>query len=271
MQSSEPSQLENRVAIVTGGTVGIGKAVCRDLARRGAHVVVVGRNLSRARQVAGEIDALADGGVLAFRGDVRSESDMEEMAQAVVRKFGRIDILVASAGILRPRGNSLKTLVQMSLTEWSDVIDTNLKGVFLSNRAVLPEMIGRRCGHIINLSSTSGLKGHAFDTAYCASKFGVMGLTKSLADEVRGYGIKVHALLPGAVDTPIWEQNGPLRRPDFALPAERVAELVLHMLVDAPDTTVVSPIIEPFAKPPRAGWLNTPGDVNSAQMGDPAA
>ncbi len=271
MQSTSDVQLDGQVAVVTGGTAGIGKAVCLALAGQGANVVIVGRDGARLERTVLEIERQGRGSALGARGDVRDERDMENMAEAAVERFGRIDILIAAAGILRLGGSTLKTLVQMPLAEWDEVVDTNLKGVFLSNRAVLPIMIRQRGGHIINLSSTSGRKGYAFDTAYCASKFGVIGFTEAVAEEASEHDIKVHALLPGAIDTPMWDQNGPIGRPGFALPVERVAELVLHMLVDAPDTTVVSPVIEPFVKPPRDGWLNAPGDLNPAQMGDPAA
>jgi len=259
MQPTTELRLDDRVAVVTGGTVGIGRAVCLSLAELGAHLVVVGRDRARLEQTALEIEQKGRGETFAFRGDVCQEQDMEGLAAETTERFGRIDILIASAGILRAKGSSLKTLVQMSAAEWDDVLDTNLKGVFLSNRAVLPIMIRQRSGHIINLSSTSGRKGYAFDTAYCASKFGVIGLTEALAEEARMYGIKVQVLLPGAVDTPMWDQNGPIRRPEFALPVERVAEVLIHALAEAPDTTVISPVIEPFGKPAREGWLRGPG------------
>ena len=248
-------ELDEQIAVVTGGTVGIGRAVCEALARLGVSVVVVGRQRDRVERVTRELEAAGDHRILGVAGDVRSERDMERMARSALERFGRIDVLVASAGILRARGASLKTLWQMSPAEWDEVVDTNLRGVFLADRAVLPAMIGQRRGHIINVSSTSGRKGYAFDTAYCASKFGVIGLSESLAEEVRSYGVKVQVLLPGSIDTPMWDQNGPIRRPEFALPVERVAELITYLITAPADTVIVEPAIEPFGKPPRSGWL----------------
>ena len=145
---------------------------------------------------------------IGFALDVRNENDMELMARGAVERFGRIDALVASAGLLRA---GRPHLVQNTPTaEWDVVMDTNLRGVFLSNRAVLPVMTTQGYGVIINLSSTSGRRGLAYDAAYCASKFAVIGFSEALREEVRRHGVNVHVLLPGPVDTPIWKQNAPI-------------------------------------------------------------
>jgi NAD(P)-dependent dehydrogenase (short-subunit alcohol dehydrogenase family) len=170
--------------------------------------------------------------------DVRREEQMEEMARQTLSRFGRIDILVAGAGILRLKGTSPKPLVELSLEEWDAVVDTNLRGTFLSNRAVLPAMMAQRKGQIVNISSTYGRQGRAYDSAYCASKFGIVGLSEALAEEVRQYHVKVHLVMPDAVDTPLWEQNGPIPRPPNALPAERVADLI-NFLLTLPDDTIL--------------------------------
>lgn len=180
---------------------------------------------------------------------------MEQMAASTRERFGRIDILVAAAGILRAKGGHLRTLRQMSAAEWDEVLDTNLKGVFLANRAVLPAMIERRRGNILNISSTSGRKGLAYDSAYCASKFGVIGLSEALAEEMRQYGIRVQILLPGAISTGMWNQNGPLPRPGNILAPERVAELAVEMVALPDDTVLPMPVIEPFKMQLQTGWI----------------
>jgi NAD(P)-dependent dehydrogenase (short-subunit alcohol dehydrogenase family) len=154
--------------------------------------------------------------------------------------------LIVCAGILRKRGTPPKVLVDVSTDEWDDVIAINLKGVFLSNRAVLPTMIAQRSGTIINLSSVQGLQGRAYDGPYCASKFGVIGLSQAVADEVRTYGVKVQALMPAAVATPMWEQNLPAPMPGDAIPPERVADLIVFMLLQPEDTMIVGPVIAPL-------------------------
>jgi NAD(P)-dependent dehydrogenase (short-subunit alcohol dehydrogenase family) len=244
--------------MVTGATAGIGLPTCLALGRSGARIVALGRNPERvsetAKRIASETGAIA----LGIAADVRSAADVEHAVERVLARFGRIDILVACAGILRPNAaRTLQTLSRMSASDWDEVIDTNLKGVFLCNRSVLPAMIRQREGHIVNLSSTSGRKAYAFDSAYCASKFAVIGLSESVADEVRGFGVKVEALLPGAIDTGMWDQNGPFRRPDHALAPERVAECIVATLSLPRDTQLSNVRIEPTAKPGGPSILAT--------------
>lgn len=241
--------LAGNVAIVTGGTGGIGAATCREFAAAGAHVVVVDRSGQRVDEFLQELTATHGAGTgQQFVGmvlDVCLESDMEEMARATHERFGRIDFLVTCAGILRAPGSLPKPMAQVSAQEWDVVINVNLRGVFLSNRAVLTFMVAQRSGNIINVSSTSGRQGKAHDSAYCASKFGVIGLSESVAEEVRPYGIKVQTVLPDAVDTPLWDQNGPIK-PEHALAAERVGELIVYMAMLPADTLLVAPVIAPF-------------------------
>jgi NAD(P)-dependent dehydrogenase (short-subunit alcohol dehydrogenase family) len=248
-EANMPRSLQGKVAIVTGGAGGIGKATCHALAGKGANIIIVDRPGPTLDAFMCEFqERLAAGfyaDYLALGLDVTDEPDMEELARATLERFGRIDILVTCAGILRAPGALPKPLVRLSLAEWQVVIDINLKGVFISNRAVLPAMIKQREGIIINVSSTSGRHGRAHDAPYCASKFGVVGLSESLAEEVRPRGIKVQTIFPDAVDTPIWDQNGSIR-PEHALAPERVADLILYMASLPKDTLLVAPAIAPF-------------------------
>jgi 3-oxoacyl-[acyl-carrier protein] reductase len=254
-------RLSGHVAIVTGGSSGIGRATCVALAKEGANLVVVGRNPVHIRETVEEIQRQARilSAPLSLALDVRQERETDEIIRQTLNDFGRIDILVTCAGILRAKGGALKTLWQTSLEEWDEVLNINLKGAFFSNRAVLPTMIRQRKGHIINVSSTSGLRGLAFDSAYCASKFGVIGLSEALAGEVCQYGIKVQVVLPGAIDTPMWSQNGPLPRPREILSAERVADLIVLMLTLPEDTMLVSPVIVPFGVTRKPAWMGNSG------------
>jgi NAD(P)-dependent dehydrogenase (short-subunit alcohol dehydrogenase family) len=254
-----PGPLHDQVAIVTGGGGGIGRATCLALARGGARVVVVDVDPERLAATVEAVERLGGGrGTLGLPLDVSREPDMEEMARRALDTFGRIDILVACAGILRGRGvKAPRPLVQVTCEEWDSVIGVNLKGTFLSDRAVLPAMIRQRRGQILNVSSTSGRQGRAFDAVYCASKFGVVGLSESLAEEVRHYGIRVQVVLPDAVDTPLWQQNGPIGPPPDALTPERVADLLTYMLSLPEDAVLQGPVIAPFRGRRRRG--NRPG------------
>ncbi len=240
-------KLEGQIAIVSGGSSGIGRATCYALSREGASVVVVDINREAIQQTLDELNKAGKAqGFMGITADVRQENDMQEMVDKTLEAFGRIDILVHCAGILRGQGGTPKIMAQISTDEMNNVIDTNLKGTFLCNRAVLPTMIKQRSGKIINLSSTSGRKGRAFDSVYCASKFGVIGLSESLSEEVRQYGIKVQIVLPDAVDTPLWDQNSPIKAPDYSLPPERVADLIVYMLALPDDTIFENVVISPF-------------------------
>ncbi len=259
------NRLSGKVAIVTGGTGGIGKATCHALAALGSKIVIVDKSLQRIHAAEQELRTQWQADTLALALDVSSESDMQEMARLTVEHFGRIDILTTCAGILRAPGSLPKPMANVSVEEWDIVLDINLKGVFLSNRAVLPAMIAQRGGTIINVSSTSGRQGKAHDAPYCASKFGVMGLTESLAEEVRAYGIRVQSVLPDAVDTPLWEQNGPIK-PEHALAPERVGELIAFMAGLPEDTLIVAPVIAPFKGRRRRARTPTVAADTSAEL-----
>jgi NAD(P)-dependent dehydrogenase (short-subunit alcohol dehydrogenase family) len=270
--STQPRSLQGKVAIITGGAGGIGRATCRALAEQGGYIISVDRPGPALEAFQQEFEERVAAGVyaeyLTLGLDVTREADMEELVRTALERFGRVDILVTCAGILRAPGTLPKPMAQVSLREWQAIIDVNLKGVFLSNRAVLPAMLKQREGIIINVSSTSGRQGRAHDAPYCASKFVVVGLSEALAEEVRPRGIKVQAIFPDAVDTPLWEQNGPIK-PEHALASERVADLILYMVMLPADTLLVAPAIAPFRTrrrraPESAAGQEHPVTVESA-------
>jgi NAD(P)-dependent dehydrogenase (short-subunit alcohol dehydrogenase family) len=249
--SSEPpadnsaARLDGSVVIVTGSASGIGRATCERLVREGARLVVVDLDGLKTANVVERLTAEGAKEVLGLPLSVRSEEDMETMARRTLERFGRIDILIHCAGILRGKPSNPRMLAELSTEEWDDVVATNLRGTFLANRAVLAAMIKQRSGQILNISSTSGRQGFAFASAYSASKFGVIGLSESLADEVRTYGIKVQVLCPGAVSTPLWDQNVSIQAPEHALPPERVADLIAYLVTLPPDTVLQNVVVIP--------------------------
>ncbi|MBD2183264.1 SDR family oxidoreductase [Planktothrix sp. FACHB-1355] len=247
MESEIEGTLKDKVTIITGAGSGIGRACAKLLFSQRSKVVLVEFNPDSLKNVMAELEAIGDAeNILSLQMNVCRETDMNEMANQTLLRFGRIDNLIASAGILRISG-TLKTVVETSLEEWQAVIQTNLTGTFLSNRAVLPVMIAQKQGDIINISSVSGRQGRAFDAPYCASKFGIIGLSESIAEEVAAYGVRVQTILPDSVDTPLWDQNGvkSIKAP-VTIPAERVAELILYLLRLPKDAYLLNPVIAPF-------------------------
>jgi 3-oxoacyl-[acyl-carrier protein] reductase len=241
------ARLAGRVVAVTGGSGGIGRAVCEAAAREGAAaVVIVDIDADRVDQTTAALQVVNGGAaVLGLLLDVCHEADMAAMAREMLSRFGHIDALVACAGILRGRGFLPHPVMDVSLDEWNQVLDVNLTGTFLSNRAVLEAMITQRRGDIVNVSSTSGRSGRANDSAYCASKFGVIGFSEALAEEVRQFGVRVQTILPDAVDTPMWQQNGPIR-PERALDPALVADLIVYLITLPEDAVMPGPVIAPF-------------------------
>lgn len=262
-QAAAPDDpLRGQVVVVTGGTAGIGLELAIELARRGAAVAVVSRSRARVEEA---VAALGHGaGSVAPLGlalDVTRRDDMQRMAEAVLERHGRIDALVACAGVLRPASGRIALLRDTRAEDFDEVLAVNLKGTFLSNQAVLPAMMRQRRGQIVNVSSTSGLRGHAFDGAYCASKFAVLGLTEALAEEARPYGVRVQAALPGATESMIWDQNGPIPKPQHVLPTERLVRAILFLLALPLDTVVPRVAVAPQAPAELPAWLRRPAAV----------
>jgi NAD(P)-dependent dehydrogenase (short-subunit alcohol dehydrogenase family) len=253
MSGAGSDRFRGQVAIVTGGASGIGRSVATRLVREGAAVAVADKDADRVHECVSALEAVNPGaGHIGLPLDVRRIEDMESLGTKVLERAGRIDILVVCAGILRGVSGRPQLLAETSAEAWDAVIDTNLTGTYLANRSVLPVMMKQRRGNIINLSSTSGRRGLAYDAAYCASKFGVIGFSESLAEEVRPHGIRVQAVLPEVVDTPMLKQSGPIVMPQEMLSADRVADFILFLLGLPEDTLMMNPVIAPFRTRKRA-------------------
>jgi len=188
--------LKDKVAIVTGGSRGIGCAIVREFAGKGANVAFnFVKSENRALALKKEIES-AGGKALTFRQDVKDYDAIKVMVEGVKSHFGRLDIIVNNAGILRD-----KALMLMEEQDWEEVISTNLSGAFNLIRAAIVTFMKQKSGNIINITSVSGLKGMPRQVNYSASKAGIIGLTKSLAREVGPYGVRVNAIAPGYIDT----------------------------------------------------------------------
>ncbi|MEN8150337.1 MAG: beta-ketoacyl-ACP reductase [Planctomycetota bacterium] len=190
------TETKRRVAIVTGASRGIGRAIALRLARDGFSVVVNFRGSADAAEaVAGEIRALGTGAI-AVAADVRIREDAERLISSAEAEFGRVDALVNNAGIIRDN-----LLFMLTDEDWDAVVDTSLKGARNCCRAALSPMISARSGSIVNVASISGLRGVAGQTSYSAAKAGMIGMTRSLAKEVGKLGVRVNVVAPGLVDT----------------------------------------------------------------------
>lgn len=249
--------LEAPVAVVTGGSSGIGQAVAIALAEDGWRVAVVGRSMDRLTQTlelvrqAGEQAGHA-GDALALPLNVSDAEDMQRMAELTLEAYGRIDLLVASAG-LGKRADTKRVMphptAELPLSEWDEVINVNLGGIFLSNRAVLPVMRAQGGGQIINVGSSTtpqGLRGTPFGPAYCASKFGMVGLTEVIASEEERHGIRAQVIFPGPVETPLVDQTILARPFGGAVRAEHFADAVVFMARHPVDGVLVHPHLLPF-------------------------
>ncbi len=190
--------LAGRVALVTGGSRGIGRAICLELGRRGARVAVNYRaNGALAEEVAAAIRD-AGGDAFAVGGDVASGDDAQAMVKATVERFGGLDILVNNAGITRDG-----LLLRMSDEDWDAVHEVNLRGAFLVTRAAMRPLLRSKAGRIINITSVVGVMGNAGQANYAAAKAGLIGFTRALAREVASRGVTVNAVAPGFIETDI--------------------------------------------------------------------
>ena len=189
-------EFKDKVAIVTGASRGIGRAIALELAKEGAKVAFTyQKSDEQAKSLLKELEDMGNGG-LSFKGDVRNLSLAKEFVDQVRSFFGSLDILVNNAGITRD-----KALMNMEKEDWQDVIDTNLNGYFNMARSCIVTFLKQKSGNIVNISSISGISGIARQTNYSAAKAGIIGLTKALAKEVAPYNIRVNCVAPGFIET----------------------------------------------------------------------
>ncbi|MFZ0212592.1 MAG: SDR family NAD(P)-dependent oxidoreductase [Candidatus Acidiferrales bacterium] len=233
--------LKGQHALVTGASRGIGLAIARRLGQMGARITLCGRT----EKTLGEASArLQQEGIetFAFPANVASHDQVSALVDAAIAKFGGIDILVNNAGVGR-----FAPIHEFSDADWDTVLDTNLKGVFLASRAVIPGMISRGRGHIVNISSLAGKNSFPGGSIYCASKWGLLGLTYSMAEDLRAHGIRVAAVCPGSVATEFSPHAN--KDPRKMLQAEDVAHAVAMILTEAPQSFISEVLLRPTQKP----------------------
>lgn len=219
------TNLKNKNALITGAGKGIGKAIAIALAKEGVNVILISRTQLDVDQLAIKIENF---GVksLALSADISDINSINAAVEKALAEFKTIDILINNAGIA-----SFGNFLELEPTEWEKIIQVNVMGTYYTTRAVLPNMIERQTGDIINISSTAGLNGNALTSAYSASKFAVLGLTDSLMQEMRKHNIRVTALTPSTVATDMAKDlNLTDRNPEKVMQSEDIAELIIAQL-----------------------------------------
>jgi 3-oxoacyl-[acyl-carrier protein] reductase len=220
-KSAEP--LSRKVALVTGGSRGIGLAIARALASAGAQVAITGRNDAHLSEARPQIERAGPGGVETLRADVRRYDEVERAIAATVARFGGLDIVINNAGV-----GIFANVADMSPQQWTEVIETNLTGVFHVCHAAMPHLRRRGAGFIINISSLAGKNAFPTAAAYCASKSGLNAFSEALMQEVRYDNIRVSYVMPGSVAT---EFAGEVQKgADWKISPDDVAEIVMNLL-----------------------------------------
>lgn len=216
--------LKDKTAFITGAGKGIGRATALALAKEGVHIGLMARTETDMQAVAKEIESL-DAKAVYATADVSSMEQVEEATAKLTAELGQADILINNAGM-----GAFGPFLEIDPEEWKRVIDVNLLGMYYVTRAVLPQLIEKSGGDIVNISSMSGVKGTAGSSAYSASKFAVLGLSESLSQEVRQHNIRVFALTPSRVITEFSGGAVPEKSEEKFMQAEDIAEYIVSQL-----------------------------------------
>ena len=234
--------LLQKIALVTGGGSGIGAAIATRLSGMGATTIVTGRTRSRLEEIASRIRS-SGGQCEALPGDVTDGSSVASLAARIQQTFARLDILVNNAGA----GGFGGPLHTMPTEKWDTIMNTNLRGVFYTLRAFVPLMISSGGGHIINISSIAGKNALPNSAAYAASKWGLNGLSYSVAEELRGHNIRVSVICPGSTHTDFSPHTG--KSPGKMLQPDDVAHVVGMLVTQSPQSFASEIILRPTQKP----------------------
>lgn len=242
MKPNESKPLSGQVAVVTGAGGGIGSAISRRLSDLGATVVLAGRTMKTLETVASEI-AANGGQAKAAKCDVSHLDSVQALAALVDKSYGRIDILVNNAGV----GSFAAPLHELTPEAWEKVLNTNLRGVYYCIRTFAPMMIRGQGGHIVNISSLAGKNALPNGAAYAASKWGLNGLSYSVAEELRPHKIRVSVVCPGSVNTELSPHAG--KDPNKMLQPDNVAHVVAMLVTQAPQSFASEVLLRPTQKP----------------------
>ena len=219
-------ELKGKIALITGGSRGIGKAIALALAKEGVNVAITGRNEEKLKEVVQEIERKGVKSAYAVF-DITSKTEVYGALEKLQKDFGKVDILVNNAGIAAFGG-----ILEMEDEKWEEIVKTNLFGAYYVVKAVVPSMVERKTGDIINISSTAGLKGNAMTSAYSASKFGLIGMSESMMLELRKQNIRVTTLMPSTIASDMSKEVLKITdgNPEKVLQPEDFAEFVVDLL-----------------------------------------
>jgi NAD(P)-dependent dehydrogenase (short-subunit alcohol dehydrogenase family) len=232
--------IENKVAVVTGSGRGIGRAIAIELGRLGAQVILAARSRNELEETARMIGKNAS----VVPTDVRKKDDLQRLFEQTTTALGPVDVLVNAAGL-----GIFGPVIDFTDEGFEILIQTNLRGIFFASRFVLPSMIERKQGHIINIASIAGKVGSANRAVYCASKFGVVGFTESLAEEVRQHGVRVSVICPGSTDTRFSPSETSGKSRERMLRPEDIAHAVGMIVRQEPNSFISEIIMRPTQKP----------------------
>lgn len=235
------TSLTDKITLVTGASRGIGRAIALRFAQEGADLIITARSQQELNTLRTEIEAMGRR-CLSVPADLRQPAAINSLVEQALETFGQIDILINNAGV-----GDWKPVTEFTLAEFDQIFDVNMRAVFWLTQAVLPQMVNRAEGHIINIASTSGRWAYPGGTVYCASKFAVVGFNEALAKELRPTGVRVTALCPGQVNTYIGG-SGPEEWVDGMLNGDDVAALAIQAVTLPPHAIVTEMVLWPRAE-----------------------
>ena len=236
-------KFKDKVALITGGTKGIGRGVAEALLQLGMNVAITSRNLTAAEKAAEELSKKGKGKAIGIKADVRKMDSQVQAVDSVLKEFGQLDVLVANAGL-----GHFASISDLTADEWQETIDTNLTGVFFSVKAALNEL-KRTMGYIFTISSLAGTNFFAGGSAYNASKFGLTGFTQAIMLDLRQDDVKVSTIMPGSVATH-FNGNEPSKEDAWKIQSEDIGELIVDLLKMNPRTLPSKIEVRP-SKPPK--------------------